>query len=219
MQTKYLKIAAIISLAMLTGACAASRSVVEIQEPTSIENPAVGPAVKITSVEDKRKFEIDPSTPDIPSLANDEIDDTSFTSRAYARKRNTYGMALGDVMLPEGKTVSDAVNKAISNGFKQAGYRVLEPRDAEYNSAAEIDADLIKFWSWFEPGFWQVTVHNKSEVVLNSAELNKGDPVVVNDHYQEKMQMVLDSDWQRSAVNALRELTSKITEKLEALKQ
>ena len=31
--------------------------------------------------------------------------------------------------------------------------------------------------------------------------------------------MVLDSDWQRSAVNALRELTSKITEKLEALKQ
>jgi hypothetical protein len=84
MKTRYLKIAAVIGLAMLTGACAASRSVVEIQEPAKIENPATGPAVKIVSVEDKRQFEIDPSTPDIPSLSNDEIDDVAFTSRAYA---------------------------------------------------------------------------------------------------------------------------------------
>lgn len=218
MQTRYLKIAAVIGLAMLTGACAASRSVVEIQEPAKIENPATGPAVKIVSVEDKRQFEIDPSTPDIPSLSNDEIDDVTFTSRAYARKRNGYGMAMGDVLLPEGKTVADAVNKAISNGFKQAGYRVLEPGDAEYDSADAVDADLIKFWSWFEPGFWQVTVHNKSEVTLKGNELNKGEPVTVTDSYQEKMQMVLDSDWQSSAVNALRELSSKIAEKLETLK-
>jgi hypothetical protein len=127
-------------------------------------------------------------------------------------------MAMGDVLLPEGKTVADAVNKAISNGFKQAGYRVLEPGDAEYDSADAVDADLIKFWSWFEPGFWQVTVHNQSEVTLKGNELNKGEPVTVTDSYQEKMQMVLDSDWQSSAVNALRELSSKIAEKLETLK-
>jgi len=61
-------------------------------------------------------------------------------------------------------------------------------------------------------------VHNQSEVTLKGNELNKGEPVTVTDSYQEKMQMVLDSDWQSSAVNALRELSSKIAEKLETLK-
>lgn len=55
-------------------------------------------------------------------------------------------------------------------------------------------------------------------MTLKGNELNKGEPVTVTDSYQEKMQMVLDSDWQSSAVNALRELSSKITEKLETLK-
>lgn len=154
MERRHLKLIAVLGCVAFLGACATSRSVVQIEEPDTIENPTEGVEVRILEVNDKRQFEIDPPRPDIPSLANDEIDDDAITARAYARKRNTYGMALGDVLIPEGKTVADAIAKTVENGFQAAGYRVLTPVDPNYDKAADVKVDIAEFWSWFEPGFW-----------------------------------------------------------------
>lgn len=87
----------------MTG-CATNRWVLNfVVPPTS--NPKNGTPVKIVKVTDLRKFELAPKQPNIPSLKNGEITEKAITSRAIARKRNSYGMALGDIPLPEGRTV------------------------------------------------------------------------------------------------------------------
>tara|TARA_B100000123_G_scaffold176006_1_gene130796 strand:- start:1267 stop:1932 length:666 start_codon:yes stop_codon:yes gene_type:complete len=217
MERRHLKLIAVLGCVAFLGACATSRSVVQIEEPDTIENPTEGVEVRILEVNDKRQFEIDPPRPDIPSLANDEIDDDAITARAYARKRNTYGMALGDVLIPEGKTVADAIAKTVENGFQAAGYRVLTPVDPNYDKAADVKVDIAEFWSWFEPGFWQVTVHNRSDITITTDAEIAPEPIKVTEHYRENMQMVLDSDWQASAIKALKQVRETITEQLQKL--
>ena len=217
MERRHLKLIAVLGCVAFLGACATSRSVVQIEEPDTIENPTKGVEVRILEVNDKRQFEIDPPRPDIPSLANDEIDDDAITARAYARKRNTYGMALGDVLIPEGKTVADAIAKTVENGFQAAGYRVLTPADPNYDKAADVKVDIAEFWSWFEPGFWQVTVHNRSDITITTDAAIAPEPIKVTEHYRENMQMVLDSDWQASAIKALKQVRETITEQLQKL--
>lgn len=216
MERRHLKLIAVLGCVAFLGACATSRSVVQIEEPDTIENPTEGVEVRILEVNDKRQFEIDPPRPDIPSLANDEIDDDAITARAYARKRNTYGMALGDVLIPEGKTVADAIARTVENGFQAAGYRVLTPADPNYDKAADVKVDIAEFWSWIEPG-WEITVHNRTDVILSSDPEVLPDAIRITQQSSEGMQMVLDSDWQTSAINALRAVREKITEQLQAL--
>ncbi|WP_423143232.1 hypothetical protein [Pseudomonas chlororaphis] len=96
---KYLKLASLLLVATTLFGCATSRSVVGIDGP----EVASGNGQKVViNVLDERRFEADPRSADIPSLKNGEIDDKAITERAIARKRNSYGMGLGDVLLPEG---------------------------------------------------------------------------------------------------------------------
>ena len=88
-------------------ACAVDRSTVSVDAPENISNPSNGVEVKLASVTDGRVYEFQPATPDIPSLSEDEIVNADIKARAFARKRNSYGKALGDVILPEDQTVAE----------------------------------------------------------------------------------------------------------------
>ena len=90
-----------------------------LHRPIETNNPSTGDAIKFVRVSDLRQFQIDPPQPDISSLMNDEIDDPLITSRAIARKRNSYGMALGDILLPEGKTVMKLVEAALPRDLEK----------------------------------------------------------------------------------------------------
>ncbi|WP_336605487.1 hypothetical protein [Stutzerimonas stutzeri] len=67
----------------------------------------------ITTI-DERTFESKPRSAGIPSLKGGEINDTSITERAFARKRNGFGKALGDVVLPSGRTDSQLVGSVVA---------------------------------------------------------------------------------------------------------
>ena len=142
----------LLAIAILVSGCATTRGVLEIEAEESV-NPESGQAVKIVQVVDSREFQIAPPQPDIPSLKNDEINDPAITSRAIARKRNTFGKAMGDILLPEGQTIMDLVSSSLAKGLRENGFRVLEESDAEYAVAAPIEVDIEKFWGWFQPGF------------------------------------------------------------------
>jgi hypothetical protein len=131
-------------LVFLSG-CATSRGVLEIQEPAASVNPAEGVALKFERISDNRKFEINPKQPDIPSLKNNEINDQLITSRAIARKRNSYGKALGDILLPEGQTVVGVVEKSLTRGLRENGYRVLIEGEAGYDDALPLET-LIRVY-------------------------------------------------------------------------
>jgi hypothetical protein len=145
-----------ICLALLVGmalaGCATTRGILDVPVPESA-NPATGVAVRIESVSDDRKFELHPKQPSIPSLKDGHIEDRALTSRAIARKRNGYGKAMGDILLPEGRTVAGVTEAAVARGLRAAGVRVLAEGRPGYEEAAPLAVDVQQFWAWFTPGF------------------------------------------------------------------
>ncbi len=165
----------IAGLAMLAGllgsGCATSRGIldVRIKEPG---NPASGPAIAIVHVTDNRVFEEAPRKPSIPSLKGKEIDDKTITSRAIARKRNGYGKAIGDILLPEGRTVENVVREALVKSFREAGYRVSRRGlGIQQNTAVPVEAEIEQFWSWVVPGFWSISMEFEKRTSRSRAML------------------------------------------------
>ena len=195
-------------------ACAVDRSTVSVDPPESIANPVNGVDVKLVSVTDNRMFEFRPTTPDIPSLSEDEINNDSIKARAFARKRNSYGKALGDVVLPENQTVAGIMKPALENAFRAAGYRVLEPGDPAFEKAIPIDVKVVQFWSWIDWGFWELGLHNKAEVSISASEGSLAEGITVFNETVGKHAAVFDGDWQKSAATGIKELTIKVTEEL-----
>ncbi|OUR75885.1 hypothetical protein A9Q83_16040 [Alphaproteobacteria bacterium 46_93_T64] len=212
---KLLKNFALMSILIFMTGCALSRSVVPVEISEAAVNPVNGIDVKIVSVTDKRIFQVDPKTPNIPSISESEANTDAIRARAIARKRNGYGAALGDVLLPEGQSVASVMERSLSNSFRLAGFRVLKPADPNYETAKPIKVDLIKFWSWIEWGFVELKVHNKSEIRLQGpvASLENG-KTISNEHIGSHA-AVFESDWQDSASLGIAGLSEKVTQELQ----
>jgi len=165
------------SFLLLTG-CATTRGVLDVRVPAGT-NASSGPAVRIERVTDRRVFEIDPRQANIPSLKHDEISDKAITSRAIARKRGGFGKAMGDILLPEGRTVMMLVEEALARSLQEAGYRVVGTQDREATAAIPVEADIEQFWAYFRPGFAQVAVEFETRVRLTSpvTALQTADPL------------------------------------------
>jgi hypothetical protein len=160
---KGLLILGLFIITILMSGCATNRGIIDLRVSTP-ENPQGGTLVKITRVTDSRVFELKPSSASIPSLKNGEIDNKVITSRAIARKRNSFGKALGDILLPEGRTVETLVREALTRSFREKGFQVLEPGDTEYENAISIEADIYQFWSWITPGFWAMKLDFEARI-------------------------------------------------------
>ncbi len=106
------RIAMLILSCLLFSGCALTRGEVDIAVP-EITNPDSSVVVKLTEISDRRVFEKNPRKANIPSLKDGEISDSSVTKRAVARKRNAFGAALGDILLPKGRTVEAVVREAL----------------------------------------------------------------------------------------------------------
>jgi hypothetical protein len=148
---------------MLGSGCVTNRGIadVRISEP---QNPASGPAVTFIRVTDKRIFEKAPRVASVPSVKGGEIGDKAITSRAIARKRGGTGMAMGDILLPEGRTVEDVVREALTKSFRDAGYRVMDGAPGSNDEVVPIEADIEQFWSWVTPGVWVFSLEFEAKV-------------------------------------------------------
>lgn len=163
-----LRIAGVALLAGLIGTgCATNRGILDVRV-TEPQNPASGRTVVIARVTDCRVFELAPKQASIPSLKGGEIGDKAITSRAIARKRNGYGKALGDILLPEGRTVEALVREALMKSFRDAGYRVIDGAASgnDKANAIPVEADIEQFWSWMTPGFWALSLEFEAKVKI-----------------------------------------------------
>lgn len=202
----------VLSVLILAG-CATSRGVVDVSTEDSI-NPEAGQSVKFVQVVDERDFMLNPPQADIPSLKNGEINDASITARAIARKRNGYGKALGDILLPENKTVMDVVENRLSKGFRESGYRVLEQGDYGYEDAMPIAVDINEFWGWFSPGFWSISINFKTSVNVSAPESEFSEGVEFDSSAQEKFQVASGKNWKKVINQALDQLSEDIEKRL-----
>lgn len=199
------RILAVAALVLLAG-CATNRAEVDVDvlPPGNTQTPAPsnGKKVYISAVDD-RAFQIKPSRFDIPSLKNDEIDDKSITERAIARKRNNYNMAIGDVLLPKGRTVSALVGDAVASAYRQAGYEVVSTPGAR--DVSEVNVHIIEFWSWYTAeGVLDKVLRNKSFLQIKAAGAPERS---VKTLVTENVKVATDTDWKNITEAGLEAIT------------
>ena len=201
---RYGAIALLLGSAIL-GGCATSRSEVKLAAPEAgVSVPVTKQrAVVIQSVRDERIFMEKPGDPSTPSLGGEGATAATAATKARAigRKRNTYGQALGDVLLQEGQTVTGVVRDNLAAAFRQAGYRVAPDSASAGPQPLLVDVRIRKFWSWLQPGFWAITVHSQIETDLQVSGSGTTTTVMVS--ARDPQQFVSDSVWIASVEKAL----------------
>jgi hypothetical protein len=218
-----IKAGALVAAMSLLAGCVASRSTLDLaatKTPIPVTaQPTSGPAVKIVSVYDQRVFAVDPGDPSHSSLMEDsEISNKAITSRAIARKRNGYGMAWGDVLLPEGETVSAHVDQALTNGLRQSGYRVLASSDAGYAQATPVTAVVKQFWSWVHINPWAFSwqLHCVTEIDLQSALPVLAPAKTITTQSMVSIQIEDDKNWRVITERGLESISTKLADMLKA---
>lgn len=215
------KLAVILAALGLLSGCGWGPSTLNLSDKTSAltaaaPQPAQGTAIKIVSVDDARVFQVDPPSPDIPSLKSGAITDKAVTARAIGRKRHgTLGMALDNVFLEPGDTVNAHVAAALADGFRQAGYRVLKSGDAGYDQAVPVSATILKYWSWQEFGF-VAQLNCRAEVKLDTPLPGLAPATTVMSQAKKDEAMTLDSAWLKINQLGLQALSAKLAETLKA---
>lgn len=141
---------------LFTGCVAGRRSFDVGLESGSMPPPqpsTKGP-IAFGTVTDSRRFENKPDDPSTPSIHGD-VNKISADerSRFIGRQRNTYGHAMGDIVLPDGKTVQTKIVEILSQGLLQRGYSVV----ASDPAAGTMTVDVQDFWSWMTPGFFALS--------------------------------------------------------------
>lgn len=199
-----------LSASILAG-CAVGRTTVDVSAPQGT-NPTTGKYVRIDSVQDKRTFSVKPPSADMASLDPNEDSSDASKARAIGRKRNGYGKALGDVVLPQGKTASGLVESALATGFQDAGYIVVKQGDPNFGAAAPVTAQIIDFWAWFEPGFWSIKTNQKSELQLSGDVGALHGEQTIKTRVSESKQVVVSSDWQEIVEKGLAAITQRTKE-------
>jgi hypothetical protein len=184
--------------AMLAGAvlalagCAVGRSELAIQAPKAPVLKPGAPVILIRSITDARVFEDQPKNPNVPSLDSTAKATAEVKARAVARKRNTYGHALGDVLLDNGQTVGGIIRDNLAAAFGEAGYAV-QVGTAAPAGALVVDVTVRKFWAWIEPGFTQIT--QQIDIDAGLVFSGKGGKQDVAAHATEARAAVGDDAW------------------------
>jgi len=123
-------------------------------------------------------------------------------------------MALGDNLLPEGKTVADVVENRLTKGFQENGYRVLAPGDANYDSAIPLDVDINKFWGWMSPGFWSIGLNFLTAIAVKAPLKGLEKSIEVDSEVQKRFQTGAGNNWKKVIDRSLEELNTDIQNEL-----
>lgn len=189
----FARVGALLAVLVMTG-CATSRSEIRLSAAPAPDAAVLGSEVVIRSIEDVRVFEEAPAHPGTPSLGwgGAGAAPADVKARAIGRKRNTYGKALGDVLLEPGDSVIDVVRQHLSTALSSSGYRVVDAAQAS-PSALQLDVRIDKFWAWFQPGFWQITLNG--DIATQLSFEGHAQPYSVSVSALDKRQAAHDRAW------------------------
>lgn len=202
---RILLLAAISSMILLSG-CATNRSVLSLSLPApEIEAQQTGSKVFIKAVSDQRVFQENPRTQDIPSLGFGGAANTAqeLKKRAVGRKRNSFGKALGDILLQENQNVETVIRSALQQAFKEKGFTVITDEGRVDSDTIIAEAKIEKFWAYMTPGFWAIALTSDiaTELSLTSPGTNKVKTISVK--AEDNYQVATDGNWQEIIDQAL----------------
>lgn len=156
---------------LLATGCATNRGYMDLATPTSATAATGDKPVVIETVQDARRFVVDPPDPSTPSIkegAKFELGAEEL-KRVIARKRNTYGMALGDILLEGDDAVETLTRDLVKEALARRGYTAVDAAGAP-SDAPRVRVHIDEFWAWFTPGFWAVKMEAK---VATSIEIDR----------------------------------------------
>lgn len=188
---KYLFILAA-AAALLNSGCVLGRRTVDLSVPRAASYPAAQGSVTIGLIEDKRIFQNKPSDPSTPSIDGDVTTlDATAKAGMIGRQRNGYGKAMGDIALPQDRSVVVLTRELLTESLKRNGYSVAS--DA---SDKTIDAEINEFWAWFTPGMWAVSFESRVYCTLAVKRSSDAKTVFIRGYGINKGQVASDSNWQ-----------------------
>lgn len=203
------------SILFLSGCASVGRSVVAVPAPASGETAkSNGKEVFINMAIDKRIFELKPNEPSTPSLDADEDQSNKIKLRAIARKRNAYGKAMGDILLPEGQTVESLIDATIRQAFIEDGYKVIAKREQITNDTYVVDVQVKKFWLWMNPGIWAITLSGEISTDISVKNKNAIDKKSIDVKASNTFQTGAESNWMEVMQHALKVYISDLKLKL-----
>ena len=198
----------------LTG-CATNRGIVSLDVPkVSTQIPSNGKQVYIQSVIDERVFQENPKTQDIPSLGFGGASQATadLKKRAIGRKRNTYGKALGDILLEEGQTVETVITDALKQSYTETGYQVLDNENEIKDNTIIVTATIQKFWAYMTPGFWAITLTSdiSSNITIKDPSKNDTATKEVTVQSEGKYQIASESNWMEVVHQSLQKFIAEV---------
>ena len=167
----------LLPLILALGACATNRSYIALDVPSRGVAADSGKVAVIQSVSVVRNFEVDPDDPSTPSLKKGDKYSLDADGRkaAVARKRNGYGMAIGDIMLQPPQTIETITRDLVADGLRSRGYRVV-PADGDVPAdALRVNVRVKEFWAWLTPGFWAIDMEARLKTLL---QFGQGDRTI-----------------------------------------
>lgn len=131
---------------VLLNGCALGRGELNLDDSvTGYQRNQVGQKIVIDAVMDQRSFVLDASDPKQPSVNGDYIDSRESL---IARKGNAMDKTLGDIVLSNGQTVTNIIEKVVKKSLNDAGFTVLDnPLEADANTAHAV-VNIKNFWGW-----------------------------------------------------------------------
>lgn len=206
---------ALLPIVLMLSACATSRSDLTLRLPAQGTVVSSGKVAQIEAVTDDRRFEEDPDDPSTPSLKKGEkyALDASGRLKAIARKRNGYGMAIGDIMLEGGQTVDGLTRELVAQGLRERGYRVLEPGEAAPADAVPVRVSIREFWAWATPGFWAGSIEARVGTAITAGD---GRSIEVGGYGRNIVQSGRDLNWQEAYDRAFADFRAKLASALQA---
>jgi hypothetical protein len=193
----HLAIAAVAASCFLTGCVTGRRSLdigLESGTGATPDVPSKG-SFMFGAVTDARHFENKPSEPSTPSIDGD-VNALSPAERGtfIGRQRNTYGHAMGDIVLPDGQTVGTKIVEIMTVGLKRRGYSVVATAPTQGTVAVEIQ----DFWSWMTPGFVALSFEARLGCKVSIESVGRKATFEVRGYALNHGQIAKDKNWQEA---------------------
>lgn len=207
---------ALLPALLLLGACATNRSTLSLALPSEGTVVSGSKVAVIETVSDQRRFEADPDEPSTPSLKKGEKYslDAQGRTKAIARKRNGYGMAIGDIMLEGDATVETLTRNLVAQGLRQRGYRVMERGEVAPSDALTLRVGVDEFWAWITPGMWAGTIEARVKTSIDASSGNNRTMQVLG-YGENTVQTGRDLNWQQAYERAFSDYLAKFKAALE----
>ena len=120
--------------------------------------PSSGFPFRVVEVRDLRAFRLGVGDPWAHTLREGAPEDRALTSRVIGRRRALARPSIdqrargGNLLLPEDRSVALLVAEAVTEGFRQAGRRVVDPAQAPERGERPVHVEVEGFWGRMKTG-------------------------------------------------------------------